>query len=394
MNQKRLKVLILINDLLRGGAQRIVADIAIAIDRDRFDLLVVYLKPPDIFSADSKSLLFEMEESGVRIVCAGGGQKFSLAEFFKLVKILKDERPDIIHTFLPYAGILGRIAGRIANVRGILSTQCNSSVSYTTRVYWLDKFSLYLAHAWTAVTEGIEEEYGASISHYGDSLWIQGRRHFTVPSAVNLKKIRDVFDVTNRKAKRAEIGVPDTAHVVMMTARLISWKGQDELIKALRHLPEDTHVVFVGWGPSYESFLKTSRTERVESRVHFLGARSDVYEILATADVFVQAHKHDEKGHIWIGPNIAQLEAAAVGVPSVSTKNPFIEALLEEGVTGTLSRPDDPEDLARAINWVFEHKEAAEKLALSAKKRVAGCYSVERVTRVYESLYESLSDRR
>lgn len=393
MDTKRLKVLILVNDLLRGGAQRIIADIAHTIDTDRFELLVAYLKPFEIFSTDSSSLLSEIEAGHVRIVCVGGRQKASFSEFFKLLKLLRDEKPDVIHTFLPYASILGRVAGRLAGVRSIVSTQCNASVSYTRKIYWLDKLTLPLAGAWTAVTEGIEKEYGGSIAHYSDDAWSLGRRHFTVPSAVNVAKIREIFLATDRKQKRAEIGVPDSAREVMMTARLISWKGQDELIKSLAYLPEDTHVVLAGWGPSHEELRALARAQGVEARVHFLGARSDVYEILATADVFVQAHKHDQRGNIWIGPNIAQLEAAAVGVPSVSTKNPFIEGLLEDGVTGTLCRPNDPEDLARAISWVLENREAATLLAQAAEKRVQERYSVIAMTRSYESLYGSLCGR-
>lgn len=418
--------MILVNELLRGGAQRIIYDIARTIDKDRYDLHIVYLKGHQVFDANTKSLLEEVISTGVRITPIDGGRKFSYREFDAVRKLLVAEEPDMLHTFLPYAGIIGRVAGRLAGVRSIVSTQCNLPLAYTAKVYWLDRLTLPLASAWTGATEGIEDAYGGSIAYVGEELWKKGRRHYTIVGGVDLSHLEQTLARTDRKAKRRTLELPEDAVVLMMVARLISWKGHQALIEAMQYLDPKAHLVLVGWGPLEGELKAQAARLGVESRVHFLGARSDVYELLAIADVYIQSHEYaptGEKrilaaaqdlaryfwnkvnkkypqgvqhryGEVWKGPNLSQVEACAAGVPSVSTNVPLIEYLIEDGVTGTLAEPNNPQDLARAITWVIEHPEEAKVLAVEAKKRVEERYTVASMVRQYEALYGLLATGR
>lgn len=392
MDKKPLKVMILVNELLRGGAQKIVYDIACTIDRSLFDVHIVYLKNHLLFKADVKSLEEEIAGTGTRITAIGGKQKFSYQEFKTLRQLLAKEKPDILHTFLPYAGIVGRIAGRLAGVRHIVSTQCNLPLAYTAKVCWLDRLTLPLVSTWTGATEGIEDAYGKSIAHITEELWKAGRRHFTIVAGIDFETLYQTLAHTGRIGKRASLGIPDDAVIVMMTARLISWKGHDDLIDAMAYLAPLVHLLLVGWGP-LEGALK-ARAEKlgVVSRVHFLGARTDVYELLAIADVYVQAHGYAPSGEVWKGPNTSQMEACAASVPSVSTHVPLIEYLIEDGVTGKLAKPNNPKDIARAITWVIGHPREAKILAATAKKRVQERYTTSAMVLQYQELYRLLME--
>ena len=123
--------------------------------------------------------------------------------------------------------------------------------------------------------------------------------------------------------------------------------------------------------------------------VYFLGVRSDNVEMLKAAVIYVQAHNYAADGSVWKGPNTSQMEACAAGIPSVSTAVPLIEALIEDGVTGVLARPNDPKDLARAIQWLAEHPEDARRLANAARARIEERYTVRRMVDAYEDLYQS-----
>ena len=380
------KVLILINELLRGGAQGIVLDLCRRIDHDRFELVVATLKP-----SPAPSFLEECRATGVRVETLDGGRSFSLREARALFALLKRERPDVLHTFLPYAGILGRIIGRIAGVRSIVSTQCNLPVAYDTRTYWLDRLTLPLACAWIGATESIERSYGGSYAYFSSDAWERGRRHFSIVSGVDLPTFDARVRAADRTALRAALSVPEGKDLILMIARLVSWKGHHDLLSAFARLSGEPHLALAGWGPLEEELKAQAEREGTLSRVHFLGARSDVPELLAAADFYAQTHCRAEDGTIWMGPNTSQMEACAARVPSISTAVPDIELLIEDGVTGKLAPPNDSGALARALEHLRMHSDEARGFAERARARVEERYSVARMAEAHQSLYHVLS---
>jgi glycosyltransferase involved in cell wall biosynthesis len=389
-NNAKIQVVILINELLRGGAQRIVLDIARNIDRKRFALQVVYLKAGTNFAPDAQTVLGELEASGTPVTCLSGGPHFSFAEAIRLYRFLRRERPHVLQTFLPYAGILGRIIGRLARVPHIISVQCNLPIAYTKKNYWLDKLTLPFAETWIGATEGIEQSYGDSVEPFTREAWQKGRRHFTIVAGVDLPVFDAKIAKTDRNAKRRELGIAKTDTLIMMTARLISWKGHADLIRAMQFLPLSTHLALVGWGPLEAELKAQAEKEGTSKRIHFLSSRNDVIELLAAADIYVQAHSYAADGSVWKGPNTSQMEACAARVPSVSTAVPLIETLIEDGVTGILAQPNDPRDLARAILFLYEHPDNAQRLAQAARKRVEERFSLASMIHSYEGLYEAM----
>lgn len=382
-------IVIIVNELLRGGAQRIILDIASRIDKTKFSLHVVFLKSERIFPAETKTVLDEILQTGARVTSIGGEQRFTRNEFKRLVAFLRRERPAIVHTYLPYAGTVGRVAARMAGIKHIISTQCNLPVAYTKRVYWLDRLTLPLAHAWTGATEGIEQHYGGSTAPFTREAWDQGRRHFTIVAGVDTAKITAVRTATDRTKKRNELGIPLDVPLALMTARLISWKGHEELIAAMAKVPR-AHLMLAGWGPLEAQLREQATALGIADRIHFLGARTDVYELLAAADLYIQTFSRDAKGNQWIGPNTSVIEAAAAGVPVVATRVPLIESLIEHEQTGFLANEQDPDDLAAQINRMIESPQDAARMSIAAQQRAIERYSLDRMVEQTEGLYTAL----
>ena len=178
----------------------------------------------------------------------------------------------------------------------------------------------------------------------------------------------------------------------MMCARLISWKGPDDLVEAVNYLPKNVHAVLVGWGPLEQRLRSISKKGGFKNRLHLLGSRNDVPELLNIADVYAQTHKYSKKGDIWIGPNTSQMEACAAGVPSVSTKVPLIESLIEDKVTGLLAEPNNPRDIARSVRYLIDNPQKAEGYAREARRRVESKYSIGAMIAAHEGLYKALTD--
>lgn len=387
-----VRVTILINELLLGGAQRIVLDIMRGIDREHFALEVVYLKSHKNFGA-RQTLLEDACATGIPVVSLEGKERFHMRDMLRLYQHLRRTRPDIVHTFLPYAGILGRIAGRLSGVSRIVSTQGNLPAAYGKKIYWLDRLTLFLARAWIGATEGIELAYAGSSAPFSRVLWREGRRHYTILAGVDLPRFDGRLLKADRERMRRELAVPEGAPLVMMIARFVSWKGHADLIAALLLLPPSVHLALVGWGPLEAKLREEVRRAGLSSRVHFLISRSDIPELLCATDVYVQAHARDPHGRIWVGPNTSQMEACAAGVPSVSTAVPLIERLIEDGVTGIVAKPNDPRDLARAIKTLLDDKGLTKRLAENARTRVKERFSTEAMVRAHEELYAALVAR-
>ena len=277
-------------------------------------------------------------------------------QIYKLTRLFNKIKPDIVHTFLPYAGIVGRVVAFLSGVKNIISTQCNVPVAYSFKVYLLDKITLLLVKLWIAPTEGIEYEYSGSIAIYNTKAYLEGRKHFTINFAIDTVKINKALENIDRPKKRRELNIPENVKVVAMTARLHTWKGQEDLIDAMAKLDANIHLVLIGDGVMKQSLEAQVRSLDIEGRVHFLGTRSDVFEILAISDIYVQAHRI-EKDKVWVGRNSAQTEAAAIGLPSISTNVPLIEEFIQDGVNGKIVESNNPEMMAQAIKWFLDNPE-------------------------------------
>ncbi len=383
------KVFIIVNELLRGGAQRIILDLAKSIPRDQFALHIVMCKSKDSFPNDVSSLQDEFAKIDIPVISLEGGKRFSFAEFRRLVRLLKKEKPDIVHTFLPYAGTMGRIAAKLAGVRCVISTKCNLPVAYSKKVYWLDKLTLWLADTWIGATEGIELHYGKSSKRFSQKLWNAGRRHFTIVAGVDTTTLQGVQNAIDYTAKRAQIDVPSDATMIFTTARLISWKGINYAIDALHKLDANTHLVIAGWGPQEAELREQANTLGLTDRVHFLGSRDDIYELLAVADIYVQTFATMPDGKLWVGPNTSLIEGAASGIPVVCTHVPLIEQLIEDGITGKLADVNSAESLAQAITWCTDHPKQAQGLARAAQQRVHEKYSITAMSTQTQQLYSA-----
>lgn len=383
---ERARVCIVVNDLFRGGAQRIILDIASHIDTKKFLVEVAYFNAPPEGVADD-SLKREIQATGAEAVFLGG-EGSGVKNLLRLLNHIAHTRPVVMQTFLPYASILGRVVGTLTRVP-VVSAQCNLPFTYPTKLRLIDALTLPFTSAWTGTTNGIEVAYGNDSQPFSPELWEAGRRHFTIYGGVDVDSIQAEVTKANPDGVRTGLGLPGTMSVVLMVARLISWKGHEDVISAMRYV-EDAHLLLVGWGPLEDELKAWAKKEGVEDRVHFLGRRSDVYSLLAAADCYVQAHQQEADGSVWMGPNLSQIEACAAGVPSVSTAVPLIEDLIEDRVSGRLALLNNPQDLARAITETLADREMSKEYAIQAVARVRQRYSVDAMVHAYEGVYEHI----
>jgi len=181
-----------------------------------------------------------------------------------------------------------------------------------------------------------------------------------------------------------------TLRKVVVVANLRPEKGHDVLIDAavdvLRRFP-DARFEIVGGGPDLAPLLARAEARRVLHAFTFLGQRDDVAARLAAADIFVLPSRSEAF------PN-AVLEAMAAGLPIVASRVGGLCELIEEGTTGLLVPPGDPQPLADRMCRLIADPPHAARMGSAARTAVHARYSFERMVESFESIYLTELTRR
>jgi len=186
------------------------------------------------------------------------------------------------------------------------------------------------------------------------------------------------FDPTSAPSPqqtRDELDLPD-APLIGTFSRLAPWKGQHVVLNALARLP-DVHGVFVGdtlfrGDAPYEEKLRRMATRLdVQDRIHFLGFRDDVAELMHAVDAVVHASTQPEPfGRVIVEGMLARR-------PVIATRAGGAEEILRHRQTGLLTTPGDADELADAIDWLVSNPETASELAEAGRRSALRRFSVD-----------------
>ncbi len=364
----KIRVVYLTTDSRIGGAEKNIISLVTHLDRDRYESRVVVLLP-------GGELIEELRGCGIEAECLGMRSKFDFLAVFKLYRLLKGKRVDILHTYLFHANILGRVVGRLAKVPVIISS---IRVMEKRRHHlWLDRLTGWMVNGETCVCEAVKKFTIEKARIKPDKL-------ITIPNGIRVGEYNFEVNLEGRKALHIESNYP----VLGTVGRLHEQKGHAYLLQAmpaiLRKYPEAV-LLIVGDGPLKSKLEKLCFKLQINKAVKFLGFRKDIKELMALMEVFVLSS-------LWEGmPNVL-LEAMALGKPIVATRVGAAEELIEDGVTGLPVPPGDEETLAEAVIKVLSREDKGRGLGERAKRRVEGRFSVEVMVDKTEKLYERLLD--
>ncbi len=210
----------------------------------------------------------------------------------------------------------------------------------------------------------------------------------------------EAFRVGRNKDARKKYDLPEEAKLACMLGRVIPWKGQDVAIEAwatvVKSVPGAVLAV-VGYGR--EDYLKTCRdkVERLDlgDSVKFIGGLDDVRGLLAASDLLVHASRY-------ANPKYGQVEAfgrvviegMATGLPVVATRAGGVIDIVEDGVSGALVNPGDPDDMAEAVIGYLNDAKKSAQTGLAARKRVEEKFTSEMTTQNIRSIYQSVVEKR
>lgn len=193
----------------------------------------------------------------------------------------------------------------------------------------------------------------------------------------------DEFASATSLDKAEVFGVPNGTPIVLSVGRLSPIKDHTTMLRAVSSVPE-LHLAIVGSGSLHDELRSLAQALGILGRVHFLGRRMDIPQLLKTADIYVQSS-------LWEGLSIAALEAMASGLPVIASEVPGLADVVAD--TGLLFPAQNHERLAECLRLLLHDGELRQRLSHAAQER-AKQYSIERTRDCYEQLYrEMLSGR-
>jgi glycosyltransferase involved in cell wall biosynthesis len=300
-----------------------------------------------------------------------------------LWRLLRRERPAIVHTHTSKAGVVGRLAAWLARVPVVIHTP-HGHIFYgyygtvaSAIIRLLERLLAKITDRIVTLTDRGAEEHVR--------FHIAGMEKFaTIHSGIDLAYFRSVQ--VDPAVKRKELGLPPEGPIVGTVGRLVPIKGLEWLLKAAqRVLAEFTQACFViiGNGPMLGELRQLTSKLGIGLQVVFLGAREDVPECLAALDLFVLPSLNEGMGR-------ALLEAMAVGCPVVATRVGGIPDIVADGATGLLVPPRDDRALSAAILALLRDRSRRAAYGEAARRHVDGRFDVETMVRNIERLYDEV----
>ena len=191
----------------------------------------------------------------------------------------------------------------------------------------------------------------------------------------------------DRANVREELGLSATDLLVLTVGNLYLVKGQDVLVRAVaRVLKEDpslpVYLAVAGRGEQEPVLRSLARENGIIDRVHFLGFRDDVPDLLAAADVFALPSRSE-------GLPLALLEAMFAGRPVIASAVGGIPEVVRHNQEALLCEPDSPDDLASALSSLLREPDLRERLGTAGRDLAKQRYSPEAMVSAYETVYRS-----
>jgi glycosyltransferase involved in cell wall biosynthesis len=362
MKNNKIKIAQLITGLNTGGAEMVVKDLALNIDKEKFEILVISILPIAQIGEDIK-------KSGAKVLSLNASFKYNPIIAWRLFKILKKEKPDILNTHLFHADLMGRIIGKLSKIPKIISTFHSIDIGNKKREF-LIKLIKKKSNQDIAVSKMVANEAIKRKITSNSKIKI-------IYNSINLIK----FPYKNKQEIRKNLKLNQDINLFVSVGRLHKQKGYKYLIKAVKEIKKDSLFIILGEGSERNFLEKEIKNKGLENKIILKGNVSNVNDYLQAADFFLMPS-------LWEGFSVSLLEAAATKKIIIATKVGGAPEIIENKTNGFLVEPANVEELVEKINYVLSlSDEDKEKIGQLARETVKGKFYLKKMIKEYEDLY-------
>lgn len=329
----------------------------------------------------------EIEETGAEVVHVPISRKIApisdLISLIKLYSFMRKRKFHSVQTYTTKAGFIGRLAAKLAGVpviiHNILEPPHNSTDNPVLKTFyiWMERLAgRWADHIITTTSPNVEEIL--------DKKLVPPEKLTAIPEGIYMGKY-DAVKAEPGKIRR-QLKIPSGSHFLLTVARLEPPKGHRYLLQAAKLLLNDgldVYFVIVGKGYLREKLEDLARELGVENRVTFTGFRYDMLEILKSCDLFVLPS-------LWEGQGVVLMEAMSLEKPLVASAVGGVVDVVEDGVTGVLVPPKNPESIAEAVKKLLANPEKMKQMGKAGKKRIMEHFDDDEFNRKRYEIYRKL----
>jgi len=381
--KKSVRVLHAITRLDKGGSPTniLLSAMGLADMGYKVDLLFGVTEEADehlIERAGEKGVCFIEERSLIRSI----HPVRDVIAFFKIFKLIKREKYDIVHAHAHKAGLICRIAAKCAGTKHIIYTP-HGHVFYGYFTKGLTKFIILIEKIAAAMTDKI---IGLTKAECDE--WLKfgiGRKeqYVAIPSGIE-------FDALEQEAAsgsdwKKEFGIPEGKTLVGSIGRFIEIKGYRYFIEAAISQVkkrDDVYFLLAGDGPLREEYEEMIASSGIKERFYILPWQKNIGAFIKALDIFVLSSLNEGMGRVLV-------EAMFFGKPVIATRAGGVPSVVSDGA-GMLVEPASSRAISEAIDSILGDREKAHRMAKIAHKKALEGYNAGLMVNAQDALYKKL----
>jgi glycosyltransferase involved in cell wall biosynthesis len=366
---------------LAGGAERLAIELAMRLDRERFEPTLCvsrfYERGDARFRDSGLGALDRLERAHVRVLPLKRERTLDVGAWLRLARYLRRERVEVLHAHKFGSNVWGTLVGRAARVPVVLAHEHTWSYEGQPLRRFLDR---------ELIARGADRLIAVSRADRRRMLEVEGideRRTMFIPNGIVGLPPPSGRDV------RAQLEIEAGAPLLGVVGTLRPQKAHGTLLRALPSLRTEwpgIRLLIIGSGPDRASVEGLAEELGVRESVRFLGDRADVPDLLAALDVAVCCSDFE-------GSPLSVMEYMDAALPIAATSVGGVPDLIDSGVHGLLVAPGDPDALAGAIAALLRDPEGARAMGARARARRRSEFDIDVQVRTLEALYTELLEQ-
>jgi glycosyltransferase involved in cell wall biosynthesis len=369
--QEPVPVLHIIKSLGRGGAEMLLPETLRQHDQQKFKFHYIYFLPW------KNQMVSAIEEEGGTVVCIPAKNNASiLLAVRKIAAYVRKHNIQLIHCHLPWAGMAGRMVGRLTGVP-VVYTEHNKWERYHKLTYLMNKFTFGSQQRVIAVSAEVANSIKTNYGKANPLVQV-------VANGTDTAKYSRSQNVGNDIRK--ELSIPATATVIGIACvfrvqkRLGAWL---EIAKALHAKHPDTFFIIVGDGPLREEIHTKAKALDTDKYVFFAGLQTETRPYFKAMDIFMMSSEFE-------GLPIALLEAMSMNCVPACTTAGGIPEVIKEGENGVLVPVQEPMQLVDRLSALLQQPGQVAKMKQAARETVINSFSMKKMVGELEVIYNDL----
>jgi glycosyltransferase involved in cell wall biosynthesis len=355
-----------------GGAEHHILDLLPSLSELSVEPLVVCFY--------NSTFAEELRKRNIRVIPLDHYQRFDIRLLKALIRLFKEEKPDIIHTHGVKANFFCRIASRfLPKIPLVTTVHSVLRYDYSPLAYALASRLELWTRQWNDHFITISRPIQEALAEEG----VNPAKISLVHNGIDADKFADPGDMA---AIRRSLNLPKDSFVIGSICRLVPVKGLSDIMQAMALIVKahpEVHWLLVGDGPEKRSLEAMAAETGISNRIHFAGFRKDIPQCMQAIDVYVSSSYSE-------GMPLSLLEAMAARKPVVTTMVGGIPDFITDGHNGISIPTHRPDEIAEKVTLLLEKEPLRNELTETAYRTVYDNFTLEHMSSKTRAVYERL----